>query len=337
MKTVDVVIPVRDGARYLPACLDSVLAQTHPIDSIIVVDDGSRDETPAIIAAYTKRCANVRMIRSEPRGPSHARNLGIQACTAEFVALLDSDDTWMPEKIARQVALFDAAPAEVGFVHCDYVAIDESGRPVDGGPRRSPEKRGEVFLDVLDGYPISGSASAVVVRRELLRRVGGFDETIDWGEDLDLWVRLARVSWLDYVPEALTAVRVHASSRQRRRDRTRAKSTVLGKIRILEKWLDCVAGNERLIKSYRMEALHVGGGQLVAWPDFRFYQIMRNQAPGLTAMMFANAGDYRRGVAWSVVDDFKSLLSMRVIRRSRYLLWIFHRLGKFKGITVDCR
>src|SRR5216684_4528269 len=94
---VDVLIPVRNGARFLPACLDSVIAQVYPTRAIIVSDDGSTDETPRVLAQYAGRVPKLQVVRSEAVGLAHARNLALAASQAPFVAFLDSDDIWQPD------------------------------------------------------------------------------------------------------------------------------------------------------------------------------------------------------------------------------------------------
>src|ERR1700674_1961940 len=103
---VDVVIPVRDGARYIACCLDSVIAQTRPVGASIVVDDGSSDGTAAIVEAYMGRLPGLVLVRTEKCGLPHARNAGIARCKAPFVAFLDSDDVWEPTKLEHQMRLF---------------------------------------------------------------------------------------------------------------------------------------------------------------------------------------------------------------------------------------
>ena len=115
---VDVVIPVRDGARFLPACLDSVRVQSYAPRTIIVVDDGSSDGTPAILADYARRDPRFTIIRSAPVGVSHARNLGLKASLASYVAFLDADDVWDPTKLECQIGLFTDERPQLGFVHC---------------------------------------------------------------------------------------------------------------------------------------------------------------------------------------------------------------------------
>src|SRR5690242_71279 len=113
---VTVVIPSYNGARYLGEAIESVLAQTHPSVETIVVDDGSVDGTTALVSSYGDR---VRGIRQENRGLAAARNSGIRAAAGTYVAFLDHDDRYLPEKTARQVAVFEARP-DVGLVHTGW-------------------------------------------------------------------------------------------------------------------------------------------------------------------------------------------------------------------------
>jgi glycosyltransferase involved in cell wall biosynthesis len=245
---VDVVVPVRDGARFLPACLDSIAAQTLPPRAIIVVDDGSTDLTPQILAEYARRWPSLQIIRSEPRGVSHARNLGLSACQASLVAFLDADDVWEATKLERQMALFAEDRPRLGFVHCAYRLIDEAGRPATDHPISEPRKRGDIFSALLShGNIVSGSGSAVVVRRKLLDLVGGFDERLFFGEDWDLWLRLASVAEIDFVPERLVAIRTHEQSAQRRPRMRKAELSLFQDLLILDRWY----GTERFVEGVR--------------------------------------------------------------------------------------
>jgi len=233
---VDVVIPVRDGARYLRPCLDSVMAQTRPVRAVVAVDDGSTDATPNILADYQRRWSALEVVRTGKRGLPHARNAGVARCRAPFVAFLDSDDVWTANKLERQLDLFAARGAALGFVYCGYNLIDANGRPND---RRTvaPTLRGNVLGDLLiAGNLISGSGSAVVARRCLLERAGGFDETLTFAEDWDLWLRLADLCQVDFVPEPLVAIRLHAESMQHRNARHKLKLQLLQRLRVLDRW-----------------------------------------------------------------------------------------------------
>jgi glycosyltransferase involved in cell wall biosynthesis len=250
---VDVVIPIRNGARYVEACLDSVRSQTLVPSRVVVVDDGSTDETPVLLQRYAERWPKLRVLRSEPVGVSHARNLGLAACEAPFVAFLDSDDVWAPEKLERQMALL-ASRTSVGWVHCSYFLIDQGGQTIPDATVFPPTKRGDIFLDLLDQYPLSGSASAVVARRDLVAAAGGFDEALFHGEDWDLWLRLARLAHVDFVPIPLVGIRVHEASSQRRRVPGRLEAFFFQRLHVANKWVEAVRDRRAFINRYRAEA-----------------------------------------------------------------------------------
>ena len=332
MTTVDVVIPVRDGARFLPACLDSVLAQTFPINRIIVVDDGSTDDTAGVIADYARRHASILAIRSDPKGVSHARNLGIRASTADLVAFVDADDIWRPEKIARQVPLFERSP-DVGFAHCAYFHIDEHGAPLDDIVVRLPTRRGDIFVPLLDGYPLSGSASAVVARRELLLQTGGFDETLAHAEDFDAWVKLARLSHVDYSADALTGIRSHAGSVQRRPNRRRMEIDFLSRMKVVEKWMGDYRPSPEILSAYRVEAANIGLLRILFRFQFGFYGLMHDRAPRFVEAVFGGGvAEYRKDVRSIVFPTLAYLVARHVVMRSRLLIRCCHFFGKLKEV-----
>jgi glycosyltransferase involved in cell wall biosynthesis len=250
---VDVLIPVRNGEKYVEACLDSVRSQTLQPSRVVVVDDGSTDGTPVLLRRYAERWPNLRVLRSEPRGVSHARNLGLAACEAPVVAFLDSDDVWTPEKLERQMALLASRPS-VGWVHCAYFLIDQSGETIQNATIFPPTKRGDIFFDLLDQYPLSGSASAVVARRDLVAAAGGFDEALFHGEDWDLWLRLARLAHVDFVPIPLVGIRAHEGSSQRRAIPGRREAFFFQRLQVANKWIEAVRDRRSFINRYRAEA-----------------------------------------------------------------------------------
>ncbi len=207
--TVDVVIPVRNGEQTISAALASVFAQTRPPNRIIVVDDGSTDGTRNILGAVGDR---VEIIATEPRGVSHARNVGVAAASADFIAFLDADDRWRADKLRRQLDIFAGDP-RVGVVYCATALA----RP-DGAVRRVkwPKLKGRIFDDLLGGGQ-AGNPSSVMLRRELAARTGCYDEALSYGEDFDFLLRLARVCEFDFAPEVLVDVVENPGSVSRRK------------------------------------------------------------------------------------------------------------------------
>jgi glycosyltransferase involved in cell wall biosynthesis len=303
----------------LPICLDSVFAQTFPARDVIVVDDGSTDETPHVLADYATRRPNLHVIRSEPRGLSHARNLALQASRAPFVAFLDSDDIWLPDKLEKQIALFTSDRPEVGFVHNSFFYIDEDGRRIMQDKVIPPRKRGDIFADLLAGYVLSGSASAVVARRDLMTAVGGFDETLQHAEDWDVWLKLAKSSHVDFVPDALTGIRIHAESKQRKNARDKAESNLLNRLRVVDKWIDQVPDNGRIVERCRIEAVRVGVKNVLLRfpPRWGLLHRLRTSDVPLARRLFPTRLVYLRVFISAVADAVHRMHDKPAIVRAR--------------------
>jgi len=205
---VSVVIPTHNRATLLAHAVRSVLDQTYHNLEVIVVDDASSDGTQEMI----ERCRDDRIVylkHAESRGGSAARNTGIARASGDFIAFLDDDDTWLPYKLARQMERFRENP-RIGAVYTGLLFVEwETGRIVNV---RIPRKRGYLFDDLMVSNVV-GTPSTVVVRREFFHRVGLFDETIRALEDLDMWRRMGRICYFDYVREPLMRYGLHGHAR----------------------------------------------------------------------------------------------------------------------------
>jgi len=220
--TVSLVIATFNHGRFLPDALDSAIAQTLRGIEIIVVDDGSTDDTPAVLARYSGR---IRVVRQPNRGLAAARNAGLAAAHGSYVSFLDADDVMMPTKLAEQVAVLDRAPS-VGWTYCD-VLIETVAT---GAETRASERfgygarmlEGWLFPELIRGNFIP--AIAPLVRRTALDAVGGFDDRLTALEDWDLWLRLSLIAEARYSPAVLVRYRVHQggmSEDRARMDRNR--------------------------------------------------------------------------------------------------------------------
>jgi glycosyltransferase involved in cell wall biosynthesis len=206
MPQVSVIIPSYNQARFVGATVESVLAQTYPDVEVIVVDDGSTDDTQAVLAAYRER---IRYIYQENKGLAGARNTGFLASHGDYLLFLDSDDLIYPDKLARHVSFLEAEP-DFGLVYSAWQQIDEDGTRVLGEVR--PNKQGQLLKELLR-RSFFFFASAAVMRRECLERVGLFDESLRWSEDADMWLRLARAGYaFGYLDQPLLQYRIHANS-----------------------------------------------------------------------------------------------------------------------------
>jgi glycosyltransferase involved in cell wall biosynthesis len=167
------IIPVRDRAGFVARAIDSALSQGGPALELIVVDDGSTDATPAVLAGYGEK---IVALRRPPAGRSAARNAGIAAARGEWIAFLDSDDAWLPGKLARQLAFHDAHPELAMSAH-GLERIHPDGRSEALPPRQGSEDLRASFLAVADHFAFV--PSAVMVRTAAAREVGGFDASFD--------------------------------------------------------------------------------------------------------------------------------------------------------------
>ncbi len=182
---VSVIVPTYNRAELLRLTIESVLAQRWQPLELIVVDDGSRDGTPALLRSYGDR---LRVIRQDNAGGTAARNAGTRAARGAYLNWLDHDDLMHPDKIARQLAVFRAHPA-LGLVHCGYERIDREGRVLE---RITGLPEGDVRARLVCGCFVWSGAP--LVRREVIEQVGLFDETV-WSSDADLWLRIALAGW----------------------------------------------------------------------------------------------------------------------------------------------
>lgn len=189
---VSVIIPAYNARGYIARALDSALAQTESRLEIIVVDDGSSDDTAGYVRARFGHDPRLRVITQANAGPSAARNAGARASTGEHLHFLDSDEWWMPEKVARGLALFEAHP-DAAVVYGHGIPIDAvTGHEI--AQERPPLPSGDVFCAWLTGRMAGGNfgvTSSFMVRRAAFESSGGFDESMRVAEDYDLWIRLA--------------------------------------------------------------------------------------------------------------------------------------------------
>lgn len=311
---VSVVVPVYNGSRYLRQALDSALAQTYRPLEVVVVDDGSTDSSPEIIASYGSR---VRSLRQPNGGVALARNAGICAASGDWIAFLDQDDWWLPEKIEKQIALFDA-DATLGLVHTGVLQYRESVAafvdpvyPTDGSPRL----RGRCYELLLLGNAIFNSS--VMIRKSVLATAGMFDPSIAGNtcQDYDLWLRIARHYPLGFVPEPLTVLRLH--DEQGTWDR---RAMLSDELRVLERTLGPEAlSTTPALRARVAELLHALG---IAHLDAH--------APRLARPCFARALRLR----WS---GRLALLHAVSFLPGRSIAWIRDQRARWKKLAASKR
>jgi len=211
MATVDVIIPAFNAAKYLPAALESVFSQTFDDWQILLVDDGSTDNTAEVVAPFLDRFGSrIRFIKQNNRGVSAARNTAIQASTAEFLALLDADDLWLPCRLSESLKALAERP-QAGLAYGLITYIDPEGRLGETfeGNRRYVE--GHIAPHIYM-RKVEMPCATVTFRRRCINEVGIFDEAMRATEDRDLWLRIALRYEVAFIPEVLAYYRVSPNS-----------------------------------------------------------------------------------------------------------------------------
>ncbi len=279
---VSVVIPAYNAAAYLPATIDSVLGQNYENLELIVIDDGSTDDTEERLRPYRER---IRIVSQSNRGCSAARNAGIKAATGELVAFLDSDDLWFPDKLAMQVRTFEQVP-ELGLCFTNYEEFEDAEEHdgfLEGGGRIYTLKREPLFDgaflittdDLLEHFIRFGTSpcwtSTVLVRRSCFDKVGLFDEvyTRPSVEDMHMWMRLAkyfRFAYLDHklVRRRVRRARYYVNPHQHYTNIFRHTS---GMYETLDQWIP-LTPNQQLLQAKRVADYEFAWG---------YYEFSRNE------------------------------------------------------------
>ena len=209
MSKVDVIMPAYNAAHFLPAAIESVIAQTEEDWRIVLVDDGSTDGTREVIEPYAKQLGNrFTYIYQENRGLPAARNTAIRNSSSPFLALLDADDLWLPNRLADSLASF--TDARIGLCYGQISRFDEDGK-VFYTFTGNREQRGST-VTLLYTRRIELPCPSITFRRACVGKVGFFDESMRATEDRDMWLRIAQHYEVAFVPRVLALYRTSASS-----------------------------------------------------------------------------------------------------------------------------
>ncbi|HAG80054.1 MAG TPA: glucosyl transferase [Cyanobacteria bacterium UBA12227] len=219
MKLVSVIIPVYRVEQYIAATVQSVLDQTYKHFEVLIVDDGSPDKSVEICQQFQD--PRIKIIRQENRGANAARNEGIRQAKGEYLAFLDGDDAWLPEKLAKHIEHLESSP-KIGMSFSRSAFIDEEGNAL--GIYQMPKLQGITIPDIICRNPISNGSTAVI-RREVFEAIkyqdnlyGSlqdfyWDERLQGSQDNDCWFRIAiQTDWqIEGIPEALTLYRINST------------------------------------------------------------------------------------------------------------------------------
>jgi glycosyltransferase involved in cell wall biosynthesis len=219
MKFISVIVPVYNLEQYIVDTIQSVLAQTYQHFELIVIDDGSTDRTAEICESFNE--PKLKLIRQKNQGANAARNAGLRVAQGDYIAFLDGDDLWLPEKLAKHIEHLEQSP-EVGISYSQSAFIDEAGEPM--GLYQMPKLTDITIRDILCRNPIS-NGSCAVLRKEVFEGIKFqdnlygteqyfyWDERLQGSQDLDCWFRIAlQTDWkMEGIPEILTRYRVNSN------------------------------------------------------------------------------------------------------------------------------
>ncbi|GAB1538523.1 glycosyltransferase [Scytonema sp. NUACC21] len=310
MKKVSVIIPVYAAEKYIAATLQSVLEQTYKNFEVLIIDDGSPDRSIEICQQFTD--SRIKIIRQENRGLAGARNTGIRQAEGEYLALIDADDLWLPEKLEKHIAHLEKSPA-VGVSFSLSAFIDEAGQPL--GTYHMPKLSGITPPYLLCHDPV-GNGSAGVYRREVFEGIKFqdnlhgfvedfyFEERFRMSQDMELLLRIAlQTPWqIEGIPEALTLYRVTGGT---------LSSNWSKKVEAWEKVIERV-------RSYAPELIAQRANQSRAY-QFRYLarRAVRLQAEGAIAVQLINRALLTH---WRILLEEPRRTLMTWI--AAYLLWL---------------
>jgi glycosyltransferase involved in cell wall biosynthesis len=204
---ISVVIPTYNSASFLPQSVESVLQQTYDNFEVIIVDDGSTDDTETVLLPYKEK---IRYIKKANSGPSGARNLGIAEARGEFIAFQDADDIWVPEKLQLQMDYLTNHP-KIAVLHTDLTQFNHQGEvSFSLKERYGSIPSGYIFEELLVNHAVT--LSTIIVRRSCIDEVGAFDESLIGAEDYNFYLRLARKFQFGFLNQALVKKRLHTNN-----------------------------------------------------------------------------------------------------------------------------
>ena len=204
---VSVVIPTHNRSELLLRAMMSVQCQTYGSIEVFVVGDYCEDNTETVVESFNdKRFEFIANTRTP--GASGARNMGLLAARGEYIAFLDDDDEWLPTKLQIQVDCFEKLDKSVGLLYA-WMDLYKNGMVVN---TYAPIRKGNVFVDMLDGQVVGGCPT-ILIRRDIIKNIGLFDETLKRGNDGNYWRRISKEYLVDYVPVVLAKVHIDGVDR----------------------------------------------------------------------------------------------------------------------------
>ena len=244
MPKVSIIIPTYNRAHLIGRAIKSVLNQTYQDFEIIVVDDGSTDNMEEVVKKFQKKNKRIRYIRhKENKGEAAARNTGIKAAKGEYIAFQDSDDEWFPEKLEKQMEVFESAPSKVGVVYTGFYRVKNNKKTYIPSSWVK-QKEGDIHKELLKGNFVG--TPAMVVKKECFEKVGMFDENLPQLEDWELVIRLSKYYEFKCIDEPLMIAHYTPGSVNEQPADIHVKTIKL----VIEKYFKDLSQDKKLLSKY---------------------------------------------------------------------------------------
>lgn len=262
---ISVIIPTYNRADLLPRAINSVLNQTFQDFELIIVDDGSTDNTKQVVQEFQNKDSRIKYIWQENSGgPAGPRNIGIRHSEGEYIAFLDSDDEWLLEKLEKQLKLFkNSKKKNLGFVGCNALIVNEK-TGIKKKYNTPTYHNDEIFFKKLLENNFIYSVGSLMIRKEVFNNIGLYDESLTTGEDWDLILRIAQKYSFDFIPKSLFIHHFHSSA-----SLTNNVSVVIwdkNLRRILEKHKEYYLAHPKV---YSVQLIHNGIAYILLGNDLR--------------------------------------------------------------------
>ena len=238
MPKVSIIIPTYNRAEFLRSAIDSALKQTFNDFEIIVCDDKSTDHTRDVASDFADDRIKY-MINEGKKGPSATRNTAILSSEGEYIAFLDDDDEWLPDKLKRQVTLLDFSSSNICGVYSNRNLIDRNSDKILSDDPGTEKHQGNLLYQLMIKSPIH--TSTVIIRKACLDEIGLFDETISYMEDRDMWIRLSMKWDFEYIATPLTKAYVHGFAHLS----SNLEGQTVGREKLLERYQDLFRKNRK--------------------------------------------------------------------------------------------
>jgi glycosyltransferase involved in cell wall biosynthesis len=236
--------------------IKSILNQTFTDFELLVLDNYSQDNTEAVVKDFHDN--RIRYIKHKPMPISQSRNLGIKEARGAYVAFLDDDDEWLPNKLKAQLKIFEQGENNLALVYGGFIRIYPDGEEFLVS---MPTLKGRILKELLYQDSFTGSASNPMIKKSVFNIIGGYNETLVTGEDWELYLRLAEKYWIDFTSEAVVRIRTHPGPRLGDKLKNAAELELL----VLEMYKDIFVFDRRL-QSYYFQKI---GGKFIRTGDLR--------------------------------------------------------------------